>query len=49
MDLTELLKYFSESETIGENQEAVDMMRYYSREAQKLTMKSILHFMNRMR
>lgn len=39
MNLTELLKYFSESDTIGENQEAVDMMRYYSREAQKLTMK----------
>lgn len=39
MTLQELLKYFSESETIGENPEAVDMMRFYSREAQKITMK----------
>lgn len=39
MTLEELLTYFSESETIGENKEAVDMMRYYSREAQKITMK----------
>lgn len=27
-----------ESGTIGENREAVDMMRFYSREAQKITM-----------
>lgn len=38
MDLNELLRYFSESETIGENQEAIDLMRYYSRQAQKITM-----------
>ena len=38
MDLQELLKYFSESDTIGESQEAIDLMRYYSREAQKITM-----------
>ena len=38
MDLQELLQYFSESETIGENQEAVDMMRACSRETQKITM-----------
>ena len=38
MDLKELLKYFSESETIGENPEAIQLMRYYSREAQKITM-----------
>lgn len=39
MTLEELRTYFSESETIGENKEAVDMMRFYSREAQKITMK----------
>ena len=38
MDLKELLKYFKESDTIGENQEAVDLMRFYSRQAQKITM-----------
>lgn len=38
MDLTELLKYFSESDTIGEDPEAVELMRFYSREAQKITM-----------
>ena len=39
MTLQELLDYFNESKTIGENKEAVDMMRHYSREAQKITMK----------
>ena len=39
MTLQELRIYFNESKTIGENKEAVDMMRYYSREAQKITMK----------
>ena len=38
MNLHELLKYFSESETIGENPEAIERMRFYSREAQKITM-----------
>ena len=38
MNIQELLKYFGESETIGENQEAIDLMRFYSREAQKITM-----------
>ena len=38
MTLQELLAYFSENDTIGENKEAVDMMRHYSREAQKITM-----------
>ena len=37
-DLATLLKYFAESETIGENMEMIQTMRYYSREAQKLTM-----------
>ena len=39
MTLNELLKYFSESDTIGENPEAVNMMRALSCEAQKITMK----------
>ena len=39
MTLQELLTYFNESDTIGENQDAVDMMRELSREAQKITMK----------
>ena len=39
MTLQELLDYFRESDTIGESREAVDMMRHYSREAQKITMK----------
>ena len=38
MTLQELLVCFNESKTIGENKEAVDMMRHYSREAQKITM-----------
>ena len=38
MDLSELLKYFSENDTIGENKEAIETMRYYSRQAQKITM-----------
>ena len=39
MELKELLDYFSERETIGENPEAIQLMRYYSREAQKIMMK----------
>ncbi len=38
MNLKELLKYFNESDTIGENPEAIELMRFYSREAQKITM-----------
>ena len=38
MELQELLTYFSESDTIGENREAVELMRVFSREAQKITM-----------
>ncbi len=37
-DLQTLLKYFAESDTIGENMEMIETMRYYSRQAQKLTM-----------
>jgi len=39
MTLQELLKYFSESETIGENPEAVEMMRSLASDAQKITMR----------
>ena len=39
MTLQELLAYFNESDTIGENKEAVEMMRSLSLEAQKITMK----------
>lgn len=39
MTLQELLTYFNESDTIGENKEAVEMMRSLSLEAQKITMK----------
>lgn len=38
MELQELLRYFNESDTIGENPSAIELMRYYSREAQKITM-----------
>ena len=38
MELKELLEYFNTSDTIGENQDAIDLMRYYAREAQKITM-----------
>ena len=38
MELKELLEYFATSETLGENPEAIETMRKYSREAQKLTM-----------
>jgi len=38
MNLEQLLTYFDESETIGENPEAIELMRAYSREAQKITM-----------
>ena len=39
MTLPELLQYFTTSDTIGENKDAVEMMRFYSCEAQKITMK----------
>lgn len=38
MELKELLEHFNTSDTIGENQEAIDLMRFYAREAQKITM-----------
>ena len=38
MELQELLNYFKENETIGENPEALEEMRFYSRQAQIITM-----------
>lgn len=37
MELKELLEYFNTSETIGEDPQAIELMRFYSREAQKIT------------
>ena len=39
MNIEELRVYFASHETIGENREAIELMRFYSREAQKITMK----------
>lgn len=39
MELKELLDYFNNTDTIGENPEMIELMRYYSRQAQKITMK----------
>lgn len=39
IQLAELLEYFNTAETIGENPEMIELMRRYSREAQKITMK----------
>ena len=38
MELKDLLEYFRTSDTIGESAEAIELMRLYSREAQKITM-----------
>lgn len=38
MDLQELLEYFASNDTLGEDMEMIQTMRYYSREAQKITM-----------
>ena len=39
MELTELLQHFNNGDTVGEDWEVIELMRYYSREAQKITMK----------
>lgn len=39
MRLEELLTYFSSNDTIGENKEAVEMMRSLASDAQKITMR----------
>ena len=38
MELKELLERFNRGEVLGENPEVIDLMRFYSREAQKITM-----------
>ena len=38
MDLQELLRHFDNGDTVGESMEVIELMRYYSREAQKITM-----------
>lgn len=38
MTLEELRIYFAQNDTIGESREALELMRFYSREAQKITM-----------
>jgi len=38
MELTELLEHFNHGDTLGEDPEVIELMRYYSREAQKITM-----------
>lgn len=38
MTLTELLEHFNNGDTLGEDPEVIELMRFYSREAQKITM-----------
>ena len=38
MKLQELLEHFNNGETLGENPEMIELMRFYSRQAQKITM-----------
>jgi len=38
MELKELLEHFNNGDTVGEDWEVIGLMRYYSREAQKITM-----------
>ena len=38
MDLNELLQHFNHGDTVGEDPEVIELMRYYSRQAQKITM-----------
>ncbi len=38
MELQELLKRFNNGETLGEDPEVIEWMRFYSRQAQKITM-----------
>ena len=38
MELKELLEHFNNGDTLGEDPAVIDLMRYYSREAQKITM-----------
>ena len=38
MDLSELLEHFNNGDTLGEDWEVIELMRHYSREAQKITL-----------
>ena len=38
MELKELLEHFNNGDTVGKDWEVIELMRYYSREAQKITM-----------
>ena len=38
MELKELLEHFNDGDTIGEDPEVIEIMRFYSRQAQKITM-----------
>ena len=38
MDLKELLEHFKNGDTLGEDPAVIELMRYYCREAQKITM-----------
>ena len=38
MNLTELLEMFASQKTLGEDPQVIETMRYYSRQAQKITM-----------
>ncbi len=38
MELTELLEHFNNGDTVGEDWDVIELMRFYSREAQKITM-----------
>lgn len=38
MTLDELLKHFNNGDTLGEDPEVIELMRFYCREAQKITM-----------
>ena len=38
MELKELLQHFNNGDTVGENREVIELMRYYSRQAQKITL-----------
>lgn len=38
MELQELLEHFNNGDTVGEDWEVIELMRYYCREAQKITL-----------
>jgi len=38
MELNELLYHFNHGDTLGEDPEVIELMRFYSRQAQKITL-----------